>query len=420
MLKFIDLFAGLGGFHIALSKAGMKCVFASELDPDLRDIYQSNHGLLPAGDITKIKSRDIPKHDVLCAGFPCQPFSNAGKKQGMLCPISGSLIKEVVRITKYHLPKAVILENVPHLLKIDEGVFWKYIDRSFSKLGYNLSPKIISPLDIGVPQNRKRLFLVAIRDEEFKWPSMDNPVRHNGINDWLHNTPDDLRKVNKEKTDLVKHWWELLTKLKISPIPNISILAPEFGANYPLNFEAMSLNNFSVFKGSYGEKMGGSKRWDKVYGKMPSYMKGRKIAPDWVYKSILFSRKLYEGNKKFINEWKKNIPKNYNSWQILEWRGGKKCSNVRKHIIQFRASGVRVMHGNYFPTLVAMTTTQTPIIGSKMRYLSRTEAAGLQGLEGMLLPSNDIKAFKALGNAVNSKIAFVIAKQLKYSLETKR
>ena len=115
-MKFIDLFAGLGGFHHGMSNAGgFECVFASELDPDLRSLYYENHGIEAAGDITKIDETSIPKHEVLCAGFPCQPFSKAGKKKGAKCPKSGMLIHDILRIVKYHEPRFVLLENVPNL-----------------------------------------------------------------------------------------------------------------------------------------------------------------------------------------------------------------------------------------------------------------------------------------------------------------
>ena len=104
-LKFIDLFAGLGGFHLALSKLGHRCVFASELDPDLAALYQKNFGLMPAGDIRKVKLKDIPKHDVLCAGFPCQPFSKAGEQRGLKCPQWGDLIDYVIAILRRHKPQ---------------------------------------------------------------------------------------------------------------------------------------------------------------------------------------------------------------------------------------------------------------------------------------------------------------------------
>ena len=113
---FIDLFAGLGGFHIALSKLGHQCVFASEIVVELKELYQQNFGIEVSGDITKIPLENIPSHDILCAGFPCQPFSKAGRQKGME-EERGKLIDRVIEILEYHKPKYFILENVRNLEK---------------------------------------------------------------------------------------------------------------------------------------------------------------------------------------------------------------------------------------------------------------------------------------------------------------
>src|SRR5713101_2871617 len=111
-MKFVDLFAGLGGFHLALEQLGHECVFACELDADLSAIYTQNFGLVPSGDIRKISPDEIPPHEILCAGFPCQPFSKAGEQNGFDCPSWGDLFKRVVAILKHHEPEFVLLENV--------------------------------------------------------------------------------------------------------------------------------------------------------------------------------------------------------------------------------------------------------------------------------------------------------------------
>lgn len=159
-MKFIDLFAGLGGFHKALSELGMECVFASEIDKDLQYIYQKNHGIKPKGDIRLINESEIPNHDVLCAGFPCQPFSIAGKRKGAKCPSSGKLIDDVIRIAKKHQPDYIFLENVPNILTIDSGKFWSYIQSSLGNIGHKVNYKIYSPVDFNIPQNRKRVFVI--------------------------------------------------------------------------------------------------------------------------------------------------------------------------------------------------------------------------------------------------------------------
>ena len=114
-LTFIDLFAGLGGFHLALKSLGHKCVFASELNEDLRKLYFINHGIQCQGDITKIDITKIPKHDIICGGFPCQPFSKAGKQNGLEDPNNGNFFNLIMEIAEFHKPEYIFLENVQNL-----------------------------------------------------------------------------------------------------------------------------------------------------------------------------------------------------------------------------------------------------------------------------------------------------------------
>ena len=125
--KFVDLFCGIGGFHQAMESLGGECVFASDIDDDCRKTYEANYGIKPAGDITKIDAREIPAHDVLCAGFPCQAFSKAGKRLGFDDEIKGTLFFEVCRILDYHKPKYALLENVRNLASHDKGNTWRVI-----------------------------------------------------------------------------------------------------------------------------------------------------------------------------------------------------------------------------------------------------------------------------------------------------
>jgi len=120
-MRFIDLFAGLGGFHLALKQLGHKCVFASEIDTELREIYKENFGLKPEGNIQKVKIENIPSHEILCAGFPCQPFSKAGQQDGFNHPKLGRLYEYILEIISYHHPQFLILENVPNLERHNKG-----------------------------------------------------------------------------------------------------------------------------------------------------------------------------------------------------------------------------------------------------------------------------------------------------------
>lgn len=129
-MRFVDLFSGLGGFHLALEQLGHRCVFASELDPSLQGLYLENFGLRPSGDIRKVLIATIPAHEILCAGFPCQPFSKAGEQDGFDCPSWGDLFDRVVAILKHHEPEHLLLENVPNLLKHDGGKTWSRVENA--------------------------------------------------------------------------------------------------------------------------------------------------------------------------------------------------------------------------------------------------------------------------------------------------
>ena len=147
-MKFIDLFAGLGGFHLALERLGHKCVFASELDSELAALYKRNFGIEPAGDIRKVKLKDIPAHDVLCAGFPCQPFSKAGGQEGLKCPQWGDLIDYVVSILRHHKPTYFIIENVPNLVRHNQAKTWAKIKKKLNYAGYDVDDHQLSPISL--------------------------------------------------------------------------------------------------------------------------------------------------------------------------------------------------------------------------------------------------------------------------------
>ena len=414
-LTFIDTFAGIGGFHTGFSKAGYKCVFACEIDQTLRELYFKNYGLSVAGDITQIKSVSIPKHDVFCAGFPCQPFSIAGKKQGSKCPFFGGLIEDIIRIVKSHKPSVIMLENVPTLLTIEKGTFWQSIKQSFLRLGYVVEHAILSPSDFGIPQNRKRLFVLAFRNKEkhkkFIWPTCKNG-RSVNIKAFLDTQPNHHRHLEPEKTAIINHWQTLIGLCKINSLPARCILAAEFGATYPLEMETYTLNDIRKYKGAYGVSLSSCRSWAEVRDKLPNYLKRRKHVPKWLVSSVKYSRDLYRTHKAKINQWKTKFPKEYNSWQILDWQAGASSTNIKNHVIQFRPSGIRITRKNKIPAFIAMTPTQIPILGADMRYLSKSEAARLQGFDKLILPSNNTKAFKVLGNAVNAKLVELIAIQI--------
>jgi DNA (cytosine-5)-methyltransferase 1 len=167
---FIDLFAGIGGMRIAFQRVGGQCVFTSEWDKFAAETYRTNFGDVPAGDITKIPIDEIPKHNVLVAGFPCQPFSNAGLKLGFE-DTRGTLFFDVARIIEARRPELVLLENVKGFAIHDKGRTHQVVVRVLEELGYKVSSKILNASDFGLPQNRERIYIVAIRSD---LPRADN------------------------------------------------------------------------------------------------------------------------------------------------------------------------------------------------------------------------------------------------------
>ncbi len=172
-MKFIDLFAGIGGFRYALESFGCKCVFSSEWDKYCQESYNLNFGEIPYGDITKIDEKDIPSFDILCAGFPCQPFSISGKQKGFE-DTRGTLFFDIVRIVSYHKPKIIFLENVKNLKAHNGGATFKVISKTLDSLNYNIYYKVLNAKDFNLPQNRERITIVCIRKDidngMFKFP----------------------------------------------------------------------------------------------------------------------------------------------------------------------------------------------------------------------------------------------------------
>lgn len=163
-IKYIDLFAGIGGFHTAMDSFGAECVFSSEWDKYAQITYYENYGVKPNGDITLIQAKDIPAHDILCAGFPCQPFSISGKRKGFE-DTRGTLFFDVARIAKYHQPKILLMENVKNFAKHDNGNTLKTVEETLHEIGYNFSYKLLNASHFGLPQNRERIYMIAIRKD---------------------------------------------------------------------------------------------------------------------------------------------------------------------------------------------------------------------------------------------------------------
>ncbi|MCP4912791.1 MAG: DNA (cytosine-5-)-methyltransferase [Oligoflexia bacterium] len=191
--KFIDLFAGIGGFHQSLESFGGECVFASEWEKNAAHVYELNYGIKPHGDITQIHEREIPKHDVLCAGFPCQAFSISGKQLGFE-DTRGTLFFDVARIIKFHQPRIVLLENVKNFVRHDKGNTLNVVLKTLEELGYTAHYKVLKSSHFGVPQARERVYITGIRkdlaNQDFEFP--DEKVKPKKMKDILE------RRVAKE------------------------------------------------------------------------------------------------------------------------------------------------------------------------------------------------------------------------------
>jgi len=364
-MKFIDLFAGLGGFHKALHELGHECVFASELDPTLRNIYQENWEIEPKGDIKKVVEKElntIPPHDILCAGFPCQPFSKAGKQLGR-DDDRGTLFDEIVKILKHRKPKFFILENVPFIRQHDNEETWKYMHKQLTDLGYEVEHEVYSPQDFGIPQHRKRIFIVGslIGLKHFSFKKIDEQKTSLiDIHQFIEEKPKLFKELPKSNQECLKLWQKFIDQIpKETKLPGFPIWGMEFGATYPYETSyplKLSAADLGEFKGNFGISLKGMTK-DEQRVNLPSYARVDKAFPDWKRSYIKQSRAFYQDNKKHVQDVVKEIS-NYDSqsWQKLEWNVGNGKRKLDNYILQFRASGIRVKKVDFFPSLVCTNT----------------------------------------------------------------
>ena len=404
-IRFIDLFAGIGGFHSAGEAFGWQCVFASEIDEAAAKIYEGNWGLTPSGDIKEFTSRKktnaIPNHDVLFAGFPCQPFSKSGKQLGME-EDRGSLFHDILKILKEKKPSMFVLENVRNLTGPRHEHEWNFIIKKLRSIGYTVSsePFVVSPHRIppsygGTPQARERVFITGTRTESSVKQTIPNLMFPTDFEFWEEsswNLYKDLPiekndketflkyRISHEEVELLEAWDSLINRLKISK-------------------DMLKLPGFPL--------------WSDLWGKKQIY-EFDKSAPVWKKSFEEKNLRFYKEHKTVIDGWLKQYPvirESPPSKRKFEWQA-QDLPSLWEGLIHFRPSGIRVKKANYVPALVAIT--QTTILGKYRRRITPREAARLQGLSDdfSFFNQSDSLSYKQLGNGVSVGAVYQVVKAL--------
>jgi len=395
--KFVDLFAGIGGFHAALGAMGGQCVYASEIDKDAARVYQRNWGLKPDGDITLAANdvtMDVPPHDVLVGGFPCQPFSKSGKQMGME-ETRGTLFWNIAKIVEVHKPQIVLLENVQNIAGPRHIHEWQVIIHTLRQLGYRVSekPLVVSPHLIrpefgGRPQVRNRVFIAATlipKGKRDRYADVDVPNLESVMMGW------DPQKWNLEKDlplDKLKSKSDksavALNETEISWIEAwnefVEIMRERLGEN--------NLPGFPIW----------ADNWVHIKDLNISY-----DTPDWKANFLKKNAEFYTEHKTVLDRWLKkwnHLQDFPPSRRKLEWQAQNE-KNLWSTVMHFRPSGIRAKRATYLPALVAIT--QTSIVGKQKRRISTREASRLQGLPDWFdfVDQSDSLTYKQLGNGVN-------------------
>lgn len=409
---FVDLFAGIGGFHQALELLGGECVMASEIDKDCIDVYKRNFPETKViGDI-KLNWKNLPNFDMLCGGFPCQPFSKAGKQKGFEDENRGNLFYVLMDILDQHEEcKFILLENVSNLGTGKDKQWWTKIQEELGKRNFYVTdiPIVLSPCQFGIPQIRDRVYIMGIRRdvkddkkltnhyihiEDLGFDNLKRPINSLEMGSaWkvLNNETDIDKKyfLSKEQTEILNIWDEFRKGVKFETI-GVPIWLEYFGV----------------------------KKDDNTFYSTPDYQGVLyKNLPEWKKRFVDKNRKFYIKHKTFIDKWvdKYNMLSRNSIYKKFEWNCGRDCKSLKDTIIQFRHSGIRAKRPTYFPTLVAINNT--PIIWDKKRKKYRKitprEAANLQSFrDDFVFGENDEKTYKQLGNAVNVDIINIIAEKL--------
>ena len=395
--RFVDLFAGIGGFHAALGALGGECVYASEWDKDAARIYERNWNLKPDGDITLAANdevMDVPAHDVLVGGFPCQPFSKSGKQMGME-ETRGTLFWNIAKIIETHKPSIVLLENVQNITGPRHIHEWQVIIKTLRDLGYRVSedPMVVSPHLIrpefgGRPQVRNRVFIAATRipkgTPNFKAnvqiPDLTQVTKGWDPQDWSldYHLPLEKMRSAKDKKE---------TALSDSEIEWINAW-DDFVVTMRTVSKVAKLPGFPIWAGD----------WVHI-DDLEIPLHAPKWKSDFLTKNALF----YTEHKKILDAWLKrwnNLEHFPPSRKKFEWQA-QDTPTLWETIMHFRPSGIRAKKATYVPALVAIT--QTTIVGKQRRRITVREGARLQGLPDWydFVDQANSASYKHLGNGVN-------------------
>jgi len=395
-LKFIDLCCGIGGFHYALQNLGHECVMASDINEECRINYEKNHKIQPEGDLRKIDVKSIPYFDILCAGFPCQPFSKAGEQKGF-DDDRGNIFFDICKIIKYHKPKYIILENVRNLSTHDQGNTWNVIRSNIDELGYHTydKPVILNALYFGVPQSRERVVIMCKRKDLGILPILPSITSRNKqqttLTSIVEQTVDKRYKISGKLKATETIWNNFLNKCKQN---NITI--PKF----PIWTDWWDSDGDNTTVSKYSKTLSEEENANKIKQSQQDFYKKYK---NWIDKN----REFYETNYDILHEWLTESRKNQ-LWEgavrKMEWQTDSDNLNMEQVLWCPRGSGIRIKNINYSPTLVAMSS-MVPIYGPESRYLTPRECARLQSFpEEYILHNTDKISYSQFGNAVNVKM----------------
>jgi len=373
--NFIDLFCGIGGFHQAMKNIGGKCVFASDIDAKCREVYEKNYGIAPDGDITEVNVADIPSFDVLCAGFPCQPFSKAGFQKGF-DDIRGNLFYNICEIVQHHKPKYLILENVRNLASHDGGNTWNVIYKCIDELGYYTykTPTILNVLHFNIPQNRERVVIMCKRKDLGDLPELPSIPK---------NPKTKLTRFIADITvsdEIEKKKYKISGKMKA-----VETVWNEF-------VKTVTINNIDMPKFPIWTDW-----WDNEFKENDSFYKKY---TSWIDKN----RQFYADNQDILEPWLMKSRDNEH-WlgavRKFEWQAGNTKSpedTLKNYLWSSRGSGIRVKQCDYIPTLVAMA--MIPVYGPESRKLTPRELLRCQSFPDSFV-YDEKSIYKQVGNAVN-------------------